>query len=47
MVKNFLFNIIIGQLTVIIGKIGSGKTSLLLALLGEIQRTSGNVEWTK
>ncbi|KAH0954120.1 hypothetical protein HN011_011629 [Eciton burchellii] len=36
-----------GQLTIIVGKTGSGKTSLLLALLGEIQRISGNVEWTK
>ncbi|XP_020299812.1 ATP-binding cassette sub-family C member Sur [Pseudomyrmex gracilis] len=35
------------QLTMIVGKIGSGKTSLLMALLGEIQRTSGNIEWTK
>jgi len=37
----------LGQLTIIVGKTGSGKTSLLLALLGEIQRTSGSVEWTK
>ncbi|XP_018345324.1 PREDICTED: ATP-binding cassette sub-family C member Sur [Trachymyrmex septentrionalis] len=36
-----------GQLTIIVGKTGSGKTSLLLALLGEIQKTSGSVEWTK
>ncbi|XP_077281722.1 sulfonylurea receptor [Temnothorax americanus] len=36
-----------GQLTIIVGKTGSGKTSLLLALLGEIQKTSGIVEWTK
>ncbi|XP_067206473.1 ATP-binding cassette sub-family C member Sur isoform X2 [Linepithema humile] len=36
-----------GQLTLIVGKTGSGKTSLLLALLGEIQRISGSVEWTK
>ncbi|XP_039304714.1 ATP-binding cassette sub-family C member Sur isoform X2 [Solenopsis invicta] len=36
-----------GQLTIIVGKTGSGKTSLLLALLGEIQKTSGNIEWTK
>ncbi|XP_011881729.1 PREDICTED: ATP-binding cassette sub-family C member Sur [Vollenhovia emeryi] len=36
-----------GQLTIIVGKTGSGKTSLLLALLGEIQSTSGSVEWTK
>ncbi|KMQ95020.1 atp-binding cassette transporter sub-family c member 9 [Lasius niger] len=36
-----------GQLTIIVGKTGSGKTSLLLALLGEIQRTNGSIEWTK
>ncbi|XP_029661257.1 ATP-binding cassette sub-family C member Sur [Formica exsecta] len=36
-----------GQLTIIVGKIGSGKSSLLSALLGEIQRTNGNIEWTK
>ncbi|XP_014489002.1 PREDICTED: ATP-binding cassette sub-family C member Sur [Dinoponera quadriceps] len=36
-----------GQLTLIVGKTGSGKTSLLQALLGEIQRISGSVEWTK
>ncbi|XP_011635575.1 ATP-binding cassette sub-family C member Sur [Pogonomyrmex barbatus] len=36
-----------GQLTIITGKTGSGKTSLLLALLGEIQKTSGSVAWTK
>ncbi|KYM97235.1 Cystic fibrosis transmembrane conductance regulator [Cyphomyrmex costatus] len=36
-----------GQLTIIVGKTGSGKTSLLLALLGEIQKISGSVEWTK
>ncbi|XP_076228088.1 sulfonylurea receptor isoform X2 [Nomia melanderi] len=36
-----------GQLTMIVGKTGSGKTSLLLGMLGEIQRTSGTVEWIK
>lgn len=32
-----------GMLNVIIGPTGSGKTSLLLALLGEMELTSGNV----
>ncbi|KAL6445158.1 hypothetical protein ACFW04_002204 [Cataglyphis niger] len=36
-----------GQLTIIVGRIGSGKTSLLSALLGELQRINGNIEWTK
>ncbi|XP_072749305.1 ATP-binding cassette sub-family C member Sur isoform X2 [Anoplolepis gracilipes] len=36
-----------GQLTIIVGKTGSGKSSLLSVLLGEIQRTNGSIEWTK
>lgn len=36
-----------GQLTLIVGKTGSGKTSLLLGMLGEIQRTTGSIEWAK
>ncbi|XP_006620268.1 ATP-binding cassette sub-family C member Sur isoform X2 [Apis dorsata] len=36
-----------GQLTLIVGKTGSGKTSLLLGMLGEIQRTAGSIEWAK
>ncbi|XP_076544094.1 sulfonylurea receptor [Osmia lignaria lignaria] len=36
-----------GQLTVIVGKTGSGKTTLLLGMLGEIQRTTGTIEWAK
>nr|XP_018907669.1 PREDICTED: ATP-binding cassette sub-family C member Sur [Bemisia tabaci] len=34
-----------GQLTVILGNIGSGKTSLLAALLGEMECTSGCIQW--
>ncbi|XP_043258607.1 ATP-binding cassette sub-family C member Sur [Colletes gigas] len=36
-----------GQLTLIVGKTGSGKTSLLLGMLGEIQSTTGTIEWSK
>ncbi|XP_012265786.2 ATP-binding cassette sub-family C member Sur [Athalia rosae] len=36
-----------GKLTLVVGKIGSGKTSLLSAILGEIQTISGKVEWLK
>ncbi|XP_043605687.1 ATP-binding cassette sub-family C member Sur isoform X3 [Bombus pyrosoma] len=36
-----------GQLTIIVGKTGSGKTSLLLGMLGEIQRTTGSIRWAK
>ncbi|XP_034626079.1 ATP-binding cassette sub-family C member 8 isoform X6 [Trachemys scripta elegans] len=34
-----------GQLTMIVGQVGCGKSSLLLATLGEMQKTSGNVFW--
>lgn len=32
-----------GQLTAIVGSVGSGKTSLLSGLIGEMRRTSGKV----
>ncbi|XP_057203612.1 ATP-binding cassette sub-family C member 8 [Triplophysa rosa] len=34
-----------GQLTVIVGQVGSGKSSLLLAALGEMQKISGSITW--
>ncbi|KAJ4937524.1 hypothetical protein JOQ06_002159 [Pogonophryne albipinna] len=34
-----------GKLTMIVGQVGSGKSSLLLAALGEMQRVSGAVYW--
>ncbi|XP_038262386.1 ATP-binding cassette sub-family C member 8 isoform X1 [Dermochelys coriacea] len=34
-----------GQLTMIVGQVGCGKSSLLLATLGEMQKTSGNIFW--
>uniref|UniRef100_A0A8C1UYT9 ATP-binding cassette, sub-family C (CFTR/MRP), member 9 n=1 Tax=Cyprinus carpio TaxID=7962 RepID=A0A8C1UYT9_CYPCA len=34
-----------GQLTMIVGQVGCGKSSLLLAMLGEMQTISGKVYW--
>uniref|UniRef100_A0A8C2TEY0 ATP binding cassette subfamily C member 8 n=1 Tax=Coturnix japonica TaxID=93934 RepID=A0A8C2TEY0_COTJA len=34
-----------GQLTMIVGQVGCGKSSLLLAILGEMQKISGTVSW--
>ncbi|XP_077026378.1 ATP-binding cassette sub-family C member 9 isoform X5 [Tamandua tetradactyla] len=36
-----------GQLTMIVGQVGCGKSSLLLAILGEMQTLEGKVHWTK
>ncbi|XP_051544323.1 ATP-binding cassette sub-family C member 9-like isoform X1 [Myxocyprinus asiaticus] len=36
-----------GQLTMIVGQVGCGKSSLLLAMLGEMQTISGKVFWSK
>ncbi|XP_010226248.1 PREDICTED: ATP-binding cassette sub-family C member 8, partial [Tinamus guttatus] len=35
-----------GQLTMIVGQVGCGKSSLLLATLGEMQKISGNIFWS-
>ncbi|XP_036376338.1 ATP-binding cassette sub-family C member 9 isoform X5 [Megalops cyprinoides] len=35
-----------GQLTMIVGQVGCGKSSLLLAMLGEMQTLSGKVHWS-
>uniref|UniRef100_A0A8B9GLW2 ATP binding cassette subfamily C member 9 n=1 Tax=Astyanax mexicanus TaxID=7994 RepID=A0A8B9GLW2_ASTMX len=35
------------QLTMIVGQVGCGKSSLLLAMLGEMQTLSGKVYWSK
>uniref|UniRef100_A0A8C9X199 ATP-binding cassette, sub-family C (CFTR/MRP), member 8 n=1 Tax=Sander lucioperca TaxID=283035 RepID=A0A8C9X199_SANLU len=36
-----------GKLTMIVGQVGCGKSSLLLAALGEMQRVSGTVTWNR
>ncbi|XP_054876686.1 ATP-binding cassette sub-family C member 9 isoform X2 [Poeciliopsis prolifica] len=36
-----------GQLTMIVGQVGCGKSSLLLAMLGEMQAIDGRVYWSK
>lgn len=36
-----------GKLTVIVGKSGSGKTSLLAAILKEMRLVSGELIWNK
>ncbi|KAM9846141.1 ATP-binding cassette sub-family C member 9-like [Aulostomus maculatus] len=35
-----------GQLTMIVGQVGCGKSSLLLAMLGEMQTMNGRVYWS-
>uniref|UniRef100_A0A8C5ADF5 ATP-binding cassette, sub-family C (CFTR/MRP), member 9 n=1 Tax=Gadus morhua TaxID=8049 RepID=A0A8C5ADF5_GADMO len=35
-----------GQLTMIVGQVGCGKSSLLLAMLGEMQILNGRVSWS-
>ncbi|XP_044198859.1 ATP-binding cassette sub-family C member 9 isoform X2 [Thunnus albacares] len=36
-----------GQLTMIVGQVGCGKSSLLLAMLGEMQSIDGRVHWSE
>uniref|UniRef100_A0A8C0KH22 ATP binding cassette subfamily C member 9 n=1 Tax=Canis lupus dingo TaxID=286419 RepID=A0A8C0KH22_CANLU len=43
----FLCLISLGQLTMIVGQVGCGKSSLLLAILGEMQTLEGKVYWSK
>ena len=42
--KNIDLNIVSGNLVAVVGTVGSGKSSLLSALLGEMERCSGSVE---
>uniref|UniRef100_G1KTN2 Uncharacterized protein n=1 Tax=Anolis carolinensis TaxID=28377 RepID=G1KTN2_ANOCA len=36
-----------GQMTMIVGQVGCGKSSLLLAILGEMQTLEGKVRWNR
>ncbi|CAO2632591.1 ATP-binding cassette sub-family C member 8 [Lemmus lemmus] len=45
--SNITIRIPRGQLTMIVGQVGSGKSSLLLATLGEMQKVSGAVFWNR
>uniref|UniRef100_A0A8D2K0N4 ATP binding cassette subfamily C member 8 n=1 Tax=Theropithecus gelada TaxID=9565 RepID=A0A8D2K0N4_THEGE len=44
--SNITIRIPRGQLTMIVGQVGCGKSSLLLAALGEMQKVSGAVFWS-
>lgn len=44
---HLLPSIAVGQLTMIVGQVGCGKSSLLLATLGEMQKVSGAVFWNR
>lgn len=37
----------LGKLTIIVGRVGSGKTSLISAMLGEMYNLTGRIEWSK
>ena len=45
MFNTFKMNIFLfaGHLTIVVGPIGSGKSSLLMAMLGELNQLSGSI----
>uniref|UniRef100_A0A669QVN6 ATP binding cassette subfamily C member 8 n=1 Tax=Phasianus colchicus TaxID=9054 RepID=A0A669QVN6_PHACC len=45
-VLHYMLPSLAGQLTMIVGQVGCGKSSLLLAILGEMQKISGNISWS-
>ena len=47
LLKNMNFSIKKGSFVAVVGRVGSGKSSLLSALLGEMQRTNGFVNISK
>lgn len=44
-IQNISFSIPRGSLTAIVGPVGSGKTSLIQSLIGEMRRTDGTVKF--
>ncbi len=44
--QNISIDFIPGSLTAVVGRVGSGKSSLVSAVLGEMQKTGGNVSLT-
>lgn len=49
-ITNYLFtnfSVSSGKLTAVIGRVGSGKSSFLSALLGEMKSLSGLLKWEK
>ena len=45
--KKLFFIVVTGKLTVVVGQVGAGKSSLLSALLGEMIASPGTVQWNQ
>ncbi|XP_022081106.1 ATP-binding cassette sub-family C member 8-like isoform X2 [Acanthaster planci] len=46
-IRNIDLDIPVGKLTMVVGQVGSGKSSLLSAILGEMTTVSGRVQWNR